>query len=214
MCVEVTDRSLDPSGRGSWKHRDTITELLRYREKNETRTVLEVNGRPAQSTDPEAIKGPTSTGEFGGVLDAVFEPSAKADFKWKETDALGSGTVQVFDYQVAKVNSSFSVRGSNGLEPTVSFHGKVYVDTATRSVRRISLIADDLPKDFPTHATTISVDYDYVSINAHDYLMPISAEVSLLKGRHEASLNTIQFRDYRRYGSNVRVLNFRAMEKP
>jgi hypothetical protein len=58
------------------------------------------------------------------------------------------------------------------------------------------------------------VDYDYVSINAHDYLMPISAEVSLLKGRHEASLNTIQFRDYRRYGSNVRVLNFRAMEKP
>jgi VWFA-related protein len=215
MCVEITDRSLDPSGRGSWRHRDTITELLRYRDKNEARTVLEVDGRPAASADPAAIKGPTSTGEFGGVLGAVFDPSAKAEFKWKETDALGSGTVQVFDYNVARENSNYSVRGSNGLEPTVAFHGKVYIDAATRSVRRVTLIADDLPKDFPTHASTVSVDYDYVSINTHDYLMPISAEVSLLEGRREAILNTIQFRDYKRFGSNVKILNFRTMqEKP
>jgi hypothetical protein len=214
MCIEVINRSLDPSGRGSWKHRDTIRELLRYRDKAEARSVLEVDGRPAASTDPEAIKGPTSTGEFGGVLGAVFEPSAKADFKWKETDTLGSGTVQVFEYKVAKENSAYSVRGSNGLEPTVSFHGKVFIDAATRSVRRITLIADDLPKDFPTHASAITVDYDYVSINSHDYLMPISAEVSLLEGRREAILNTIEFRDYKRFGSNVKILNFRTMEKP
>lgn len=214
MCVEVINRSLDAAGRGSWKHRDTITELLRYRERNETRTVLEVDGKPAASSDPEAIKGPKSTGEFGAVLDAVFEPSAKAEFKWKETDTLGTGTVQVFDYRVAKANSTFSVGGPNGLQPDVSFHGKVFVDAATRSVRRVTLVADDLPKDFPTHATAIVVDYDYVSINAHDYLMPISAEVSLQQGRHEAMLNTIQFRDYRRFGSNVKILNFRSMEKP
>jgi hypothetical protein len=122
--------------------------------------------------------------------------------------------VQVFEYRVAKVNSTFSVGGPNGLEPTVSFHGKVFVDTATRSVRRVTLIADDLPKDFPTHATAIVVDYDYVSINTHDYLMPVSAEVSQLVGRHEALLNTIEFRDYRRFGSNVKILNFRPMEKP
>jgi VWFA-related protein len=214
MCVEVINRSLDPTGRGSWKHRDTITELLRYREQNESRTVLEVDGKPAASTNPEAIKGPKSTGEFGAVLDAVFEPSAKAEFKWKETDTLGNGTVQVFDYSVAKANSTFSVGGPNGLQPNVDFHGKVFIDAATRSVRRVTLIADDLPKDFPTRATAVVVDYDYVSINAHDYLMPVSAEVSLLEGRHEAMLNTIEFRDYRRFGSNVKILGFRTMEKP
>jgi hypothetical protein len=42
----------------------------------------------------------------------------------------------------------------------------------------------------------------------------VSAEVSLLEGRHEAMLNTIEFRDYRRFGSNVKILNFRPMEKP
>jgi hypothetical protein len=106
------------------------------------------------------------------------------------------------------------VAASNGIQLKVSFHGKVFIDTATQSVRRVTLIADDLPKDFPTHASTITVDYDYVSINAHDYLMPISAEVSLLEGRHEALLNTIEFRDYRRFGSNVKILNFRPMATP
>ena len=214
LCVEVINRSLDASGTGRWKHRDTITELLKYREKSEARTVLEVDGKQPASADPEAIKGPKSTGEFGGVLGAVFELSAKAEFKWKETDTLGNGTVQVFDYRVRKENSAFSVAGSNGLQPTVSFHGKAFIDTATRSVRRITLIAEDLPKDIPTQASAITVDYDYVSINAHDYLMPISAEVSLIQGRHDAMLNTIAFRDYRRFGSNVKILNYRSMENP
>ena len=118
MCIEVTDRSIDPAARGLWRHKDTITEILRYRDKSESRSVMEVDGKPADSMNAEDIKGTQSTGEFGGVLDAVFEPSAKADFQWKETDTLGNGTVQVFDYHVAKENSSFSVRGSNGLEPT------------------------------------------------------------------------------------------------
>jgi hypothetical protein len=122
--------------------------------------------------------------------------------------------VQVFDYRVEKENSSFSIEGSNGLAPIVSFHGRVYVDPGTHSVRRVTLVADELPKDFPTRASAITVDYDYISINSHDYLMPISAEVSLLVGKHIAKLNTIEFRDYRRFGSNVKMLNFRPLEKP
>ena len=187
---------------------------MRYLDKGETRTVLEVDGKPPASSEHESLEGPYSTGEFGGVLSAVFAPSAKADFHWKETDTLGDGTVQVFDYSVAKENSSFSVRGSYGDEPIVSFHGLVFIDSATRSVRRISLMADDLPKDFPTHATSIAVDYDYVVINGHDYLMPVAAEVSQKKGRHEADLNTIEFRNYRRYASSSRILNFTPVKKP
>jgi hypothetical protein len=44
--------------------------------------------------------------------------------------------------------------------------------------------------------------------------MPISAEMSLRQGRHEAVLNTIEFRNYRRFGSNVRILDFNPVEKP
>ena len=100
------------TGAGNWKHRDTIAELLRYRDKAETHTMLELNGA-ASTDDREHLlkqKGSTlSGGELGGVLKAVFAPSAKAEFHWKETDALGSGTVQVFDYRRGK--EQFDVLG-------------------------------------------------------------------------------------------------------
>lgn len=56
------------------------------------------------------------------------------------------------------------------------------------------------------------MDYDYVAINGHDYLLPVSAEMRLLIGRHLAVLNTIEFRNYRRFGSNMRILGFTPVE--
>ena len=217
MCVEVTNRSVDASGTGNWKHRDTIAELLRYRDKTETHTMLEINGAPSTSDRDALLKQKGSTlsgGELGGVLKAVFAPSAKADFNWKETDALGSGTVQVFDYRVAKSNSMFSVVGSNGIQLMVAFHGQVYIDSATRNVRRISVEADGLPKEFPTQSSVMGVDYDYVVINGNDYLMPISAEVRVRQNHRQAVLNTIEFRDYKKYGSAMKILDYKQVENP
>ncbi|HMG86174.1 MAG TPA: VWA domain-containing protein [Terracidiphilus sp.] len=215
MCIEVTNRSTDTSGAGNWKHRDTIAELLRYHDKAETHTMLELNGQ-ASTADRDALlkqKGSTlSGGELGGVLKAVFAPSAKADFHWKETDALGSGTVQVFDYEVAKQNSMFSVVGSNDQQIMVGFRGQVFVDTSTHSVRRISLQAEDIPKGFPTEATVIGVDYDYVSINGQDFLMPVSAELRVRQSHRQAVLNTIEFRDYKKFGSAMKIVDYKAVE--
>ncbi|MFP5235723.1 MAG: VWA domain-containing protein [Acidobacteriota bacterium] len=210
LCLQVTNRSFDTTGYGRWKLRDSLVEVLRYRDKQESRTLLTVNGR--SSTGSRAgLKGSISTGEFGGVLRAIFSDSAKANFKWKETDSLKNGTVQVFDYTVDKQNSMFTVVGSNNEQIYVSFRGQVFIDSTTHSVRRLTLIADNLPKNFPTHATRIDVDYDYVAINDHDYLVPVSAEMRLVQGKHEAVLNTMEFRGYRRYGSNMKILGYKPV---
>ncbi|MGH9529953.1 MAG: hypothetical protein ACRD2S_08565, partial [Terriglobales bacterium] len=203
-CVEVTDRSIDSAGSGRWKHKDTFAERLRYVDNGETRTMLRVNGQRTseQRTD---LNGPLSQGEFGGVLRAVFLPSAKADFQYKETDALGAGTVNVLSYRVAEKNSMFSL-GNGTQNFDVGFHGLVYIDKSTRSVRRITLEADEVPRNFTLHSTSITVDYDYVAIGTHDYLVPARAAVSLTQGKREHVLNEIEFRDYRRYASQVKVL--------
>jgi hypothetical protein len=216
LCVEVTNRSIDLNGTGDWRHRDTIAELLRYQDKRETRTTLEVNGE-ATSADRDAMlvkKSVFSSGELGGVLKAVFDPKAQAEFKWKETDALGNGTVQVFGYHVPVESSEFFITGSNNMEIKVAFHGLVFIDTATHSVRRVTLIAEDIPKEFPTHSSAMAVDYDYVVINTHDYLVPVGAEVSLKQGKHEAVMNTMEFRNYRRFGSNLRILEGQQEQNP
>jgi hypothetical protein len=94
------------------------------------------------------------------------------------------------------------VTGSEGKQVKVGFHGQVFIDSSTRRARRVTLSADDLPTNFSTHATSISVDYDYVPINGLKYLVPVSAELELKQGLHEAMVNTMEFRDYKRFGSN------------
>jgi VWFA-related protein len=208
MCVEMTDRSIDPSGNGKWRHKDSIAELLRFHNNSESRQTLEVNGKPSSTNhdDLRGKNGALSWGEFGGVLSAVFQLSSKADFQWKETDAIGSETVQVLSYHVAHENSSWGLAGDDNWKLYPAFHGLLYIDNATRNVRRISLVADDLPRDFSIHSASITMDYDYVAIGNHDYLMPVSGAISLRQGKREAVLNEIEFRNYRRYGSKVKVL--------
>jgi hypothetical protein len=200
ICTEVTKRAVDQDGDGKWKSIDTLVELLSYRDRAETRTMLEVNGN-ASHTDRGRMKGVFSAGEFGGVLQAVFREASKADFQWKETDSLNGGTVQVYDYRVDRGNSSFSVTGADGKQVVVGFGGQVFIDSTTRRARRITLTADGLATDSPTQATSIDVDYDYVGINGLKYLMPVSAELRVKKGQHEALMNTMEFREYKRFDS-------------
>jgi hypothetical protein len=210
MCIEVTNRSVDPRSSGQWKLQDTIVELLRYRDKHETRNTLEVNGKSSK-VDRDTMKGPASTGELGGVLRSIFGEKSKAEFVWKETDQLNDQPVQVFTYKVAKENSAFSVTDLDNREVMVPFQGQVFIDSVTRRVRRVTLIADEMPRAFTTRATSIGVDYDYVSINNHDYLLPVSAQMRLVKRNSAAIyttvLNTMEFRDYKRFGSSVRFVD-------
>jgi hypothetical protein len=158
------------------------------------------------------MKGPLSVGEFGGVLKSVFATTSQAAFQWKETDELNGGAVQVFDYTVEQPHSKFTVVGTDGRQIFVGFHGKVFIDSTTRSVRRVTLIAD-VPAKFSIRASSIRVDYDYVGINDHDYLVPVSAEMRLTKGKHDTALNTIEFRNYKKFGSNMRVVGFTPIEE-
>jgi hypothetical protein len=228
MCTETTRRSVDFNGDGKWRLKDTLIEALSFRDRQETRTTLEINGNPSD-TDRYKLKGTFSGGEFGGVLQAVFRSESKADFQWKETDALKAeagrvergqgeqgqaGTVQVFDYRVDAANSSFSVTGSNGQRIVVGFHGQVFIESTTRRVRRVTLIADNLPADFPTRSTSMGVDYDYVAINGLKYMMPVSAELRLSQGPREVLMNTMEFGDYKRFATDLKPAGFTPADHP
>jgi VWFA-related protein len=206
FCVEITDHSVDPSGAGDWHHKDTLVQLMRYVDHQESRTTLELNG--AKSTvAADDLDFAHSIGEFGGIFLVVFNPTAQAKFTWKESDVLDGAPVQVFNYKVEQAHSDFSVNGFQNREIAVAFHGTVYLDAATHSVRRVTIDADNIPSNLMVHASSMSVDYGWVSINNHDFLMPTEGAISLREGKHQAVLNEFEFRNYRRFGSQVRILS-------
>jgi VWFA-related protein len=208
VCIEVTSRSVDQSGNGNWKHRDSIAELLTYHDGHQTMETLEVNGK--RSTLKRADMNstwPISVGEFGALLNLVFDPSSKTQFEWKEAGSLGDGgaTLQVLSYRVARENATIDLNEGNNHSIGVGFHGLVYVDAATSGVRRITVQADGLPRDFSMHAAAMTVDYDYVAISGRDYLLPVSSSVSLQRHRKQIELNEIAFRNYRRFASRTKI---------
>jgi hypothetical protein len=214
-CEKVTSRSIAPRGSQELQHRDTFTELLTYLDHEERRTLLDHEQVGQRiSTDTGSLQGAESFGEFGSVITSVFRPSSKTIFQWKQAGLLGDAAVQVFDYRVARENSIFQLRASPEQVATFGFHGQVFIDSATRSVRRITEVVDDVPKDFLIHAASVSVDYDYVAINNHDYMLPIDAQVMLKMGRNETDLNEIEFRNFRRFGSNMKILDSIQEVKP
>jgi VWFA-related protein len=218
ICEQITDRYIyrvNPGGTGQWNHKDKFTEQLTYFDHEENRNLLELEQSGSTSSqDAETIRGATSAGEFGYTLSGLFSPSSKADLKWKETGVLGDGTVQVFDYRVAPENSTFNLRASSTDVVSVGFHGQVYIDTVTRMVRRITLVTDNAPPKFPIQEALVSVDYDFVVINNHDYMLPIGAQVILRKGRTELDRNEIEFRNFRRFSSNMRILKSTPVVTP
>ena len=120
----------------------------------------------------------------------------------------------MFDNRVARENSPFNLRIGPQQVATVGFHGQAFIDSATRTVRRITEVVDNVPKGFTILAASLSVDYDYVVINNHDYLLPVAAQVVLRNGRRESDLNAIEFRNFRRFGSNMKILDFSPETKP
>ncbi|HEY1209258.1 MAG TPA: VWA domain-containing protein [Terracidiphilus sp.] len=212
ICEQVTNRSVytaNTNGTKQWKHRDKFTELLTYFNHEENRIMLELELNGSTSNDDTEYKGGVmSAGEFGVAFSGLFSASSKADFQWKETGVLGDGTVQVFDYRVLRENSTITLRVSSNDVVTVGYHGQVFIDSATRMVRRITQILDDVPKKYPIQAASVSVDYDYVVINNHDYMLPISEQVITRKGRWQTDLNEIEYRNFHRFGSTVKILDY------
>jgi VWFA-related protein len=221
FCIEITDHSVDPGGMGDWRQKDTAVQMVRYVDHQESRTTLSVNGQKRAAGDlggqPSDLDFAHSIGEFGGMFRLVFDPAAKTQFTWKEADVIDGQPAQVFTFKVALANSQFDVAGLNNRQNVVAFHGEVYLDTATHSIRRITVDADNIPEFLAVRATTISVDYSWVTINGHDYLLPARGAVSLREGKHQAVLNEFEFRNYRRFGSQVRILSTaesQTLQKP
>lgn len=209
LCEQVTDRSESMDGAKTWKPKGKVTGVLTFLNHVEDWSFLENEQGGHKShidDDKDSERGISSAGLFGAVIAGLFRPLSNAEITWKETGLLGDETVQVFSYRVARENSNLNLRTGPMEVITVGYHGEVFLDSQTHSIRRITEVADDVPKKYPIHATLVSADYEYVSIGGHDFLMPVRAQVILKKGRHETDLNEIGFHDFHRFGSTARIV--------
>jgi hypothetical protein len=222
VVKQIITRSVSYAGTGNWKPDDTVIIAVSYSaEKGEQYKVLSLNGAPVElekGSNYSNLPGSTTGGEFVEALQKLFKPESKTRFDVLTTDTIRGRACLVFDYEILVENSKDGVgfkteSGSKDFSFTTvpaGEKGRVWVDRKDARVLRIEYKATDIPKDFLVRAFESSVDYDWVTIADEKVLLPVLSDAKFTSaegGKMYQSRNLIRFKNYQRFGTEIKLLD-------
>jgi hypothetical protein len=192
-------RSSEPS----WVQVDLLTIRLSYFDQKEEYKLIMHNNNPTQE-DFKNVGGATSTGEFGSMLRDIFEPRTHARFSWDGWARLRDQLVMAFSYSVEQANSQWGIEYEKKDHIVPAYSGRILIDKETHLVMRVTLNADNIPLTFPVKMATTILDYDYVDISGHPFLLPLKSETQM-SADGVLSRNDTEFRLYRKYSAEAEI---------
>lgn len=210
-------RSAAYAGTNNFRNLDRLVVAVSYRASGqEDYKTLSVNGiiqnNPQSKSSYEEVGGTSSTGEFVTVLAKIFKPESETKFEISDTDTIRGRRAVVFDYAVErdKAKQIISATGYTTDTTVTGMKGRVWIDRETARVLRIESAATDIPANFPVRTATRAIDYDWTTIGGEKYLLPSLSDVRLtFRERSDIfeTRNVIRFKEYQKYGSEVKVLD-------
>jgi hypothetical protein len=180
------------------------------------------------------VGGLTTTGEFGPILSTTLADALKGKITWARWELDGKRKVAIFHYAVPNEKSNYRVQfccvmnGFNSdntpdlkiFDEKAAYHGEIAFDPADGTILRVTLQAELPPHDLVPNAG-LMVEYAPVEIAGKNYVCP-ARSVSVLaahtaqphgmysranfQGPSKTFLNDAAFGQYRRFGSESRIL--------
>lgn len=196
ISANVTNLGLPGTVRGAGG-KDEIEERLTYFSQKENYEVISVNGKRVAGLNHMQFQGAITIGEFGSALRDIFDPRSHTDFRWGRKSSLRGRPVYILRFRVPKEHGNIVIDRDLGKQIVVSYSGKLFVDTDSMEVLRVTANLD-LPSDFPILMVQSTVEYKPVSIAGKSYILPFHSEVRL-KDLSNLYVNRIEFRNYQKF---------------
>ncbi len=204
ICVQVTRRDYDPTGTGNnWYHSDTLTARLSYNGAENYEVILH-NNQPVTNGNMRQFGGTTSEGEFGSMMDQIFEPETHTQFSWDHWGKLRGRKTYVFAYDVQQEFSHYRVEAEGAETIVPAYRGLVYIDEDTKKVVKIVMTPYDMPSTFPIREINSSLDYDLETIGDQQFMLPLKSVLTSKRAR-QMTRNDIEFRLYRKFGTESTI---------
>jgi|ERR1017187_539369 hypothetical protein len=206
VCTQLVHRYLDATHRGFWRSLDTLTIKLSYFEQKEDHKLVLIDGMPSQKSYIDLL-GAVTTGEFGSILQQIFDPDSQAVFTWEKWTKVGARRAAIYLFHVDGPHSRFglSFRLSSGAtQAIVGLRGTVEVDRETGEVLRLTYAADAIPKTYPIRLSTTAVNYDLADVGGRKYLLPASSEIEM-RSVDMWARNHTDFREYRKFSADSTI---------
>ena len=219
IVKQLIRRSVAYGNTNNWMPQDNLAIAVGYRANGgEEYKLLSINGVPA----PDEVKaskdyskyvgGATSSGvEYISALADIFKPESKTEFKAVDTDVVRERRTLIYEYTVKRELSQLSLSTGNLSEGTiVGSRGRIWIDREMDRVIRFEQIASEIPYGFPITAASSVIDYDWVMIGEHKFLLPIHSDIMMTSSRGSnvlQSRNDVRFRSYQKFGAELKVID-------
>lgn len=214
VCTEVISRyklgAVAASRLGAvldWLPIDKLTVKLSYSQQQETHQLTLVNGMPTGQSFGSLSIGVKSTGEFGGILRSIFDPTSQTSFRWESWKTVHRRPVGVYAYQVEEKHSNYYLEAGtpgNVRRAVVGIRGTLEVDRDTGDVLHLDHLADHIPKEVGMTQAVTEVEYDAVAVAGNRYLLPVHSQTKL-DDKTGSLKNECEFREYRKFDASSTV---------
>ena len=217
VVKQQIQRSAGYAGTNNFRDIDRLVVAVSYRSSGEENyRVLTRDGvlqnEPEAKQSYEQVGGTSSTGEFVTMLATIFKPESRTDFELVSTDVIRGRRTLVFGFDVDRDLAKQVITAVGySTDTTISgMKGRLWIDREDARVLRVESEATGIPANFPVRSAKRTIDYEWVSIEGEKYLLPSLSDVRLTSS-HSSKLyetrNLIRFRDYQKYGTDVRILD-------
>lgn len=217
VVKQQIQRSAAYAGTNNFRNLDRLVVAVSYRSTGEeSYRVLSVNGllqnAPEARQSYESVGGTSSTGEFVTMLATIFKPESETKFEVVQTDVLRTYKTFVYDFSIDKDKAKqvITAVGYSTDSTITGMKGRIWIDRETGRVIRVESEATEIPANFAVRTAKRNIDYEWVKIVDDKYLLPSISDVRLTmreKSNVFETRNLIRFKDYQKYGSEVRVLD-------
>ena len=211
-----------------WVGRSTIT--VTYRDRKEV-----VDEKAAREKKEGAgIGGLVTSGEFGPILSTMVADALKGKITWARWEREDGAVVGVFHYEVPEEKSNYRVQfccvvggyignGTPQLEKfdeRAGYRGEIAFNPQDGSVLRLTAMAQMPAGGLVSHAG-FAIEYGPEEIGGRTYICPVHGVARLeahttkqaaafsrsaYRGDPKMFLNDIAFSNYRRFGSEMRMV--------
>jgi hypothetical protein len=196
-CIETVERSRRSGAARKFQLQDTLRLEVALVEGKEM--FAWPGSRKFEDAD---LRTMVSTGTFGNGnfalhARAIFQGRGPT-FQYRGQTVLDGQAAFQFDYRVALFESGYQIRVAEK-EARVGYHGAFYADPASFNVRRLEVIADDIPAELGMSQATDVMDYGNVPIGGAEFLLPVRSQLTLIDLHGQESRNETRFTSCRQF---------------
>lgn len=202
-CLETVDRSRKEKNARAYQPVDTLrmeVGLVNGKEMFGWPGAKQFEDRDIREFIPTGMFG---TGDFALHARSVFGTNAPTFELGGKSSLEGYQSVR-YDFKVKRVQSGFRARVGD-VTLTVGYHGSFEADPRSLDVRRLEIIADDIPVQLRMSQISDIMEFKTVPIGNGDFLLPADSEEIMVDSTGLATRNRLEFSSCRQFTGQSKV---------